>query len=737
MSKCESMNQKDKQVWNRVVERRRQECASLDKVTVLKMLSPLVAGTGATSKSPSDLIQSVLNNHFDIASNPGATATDRRIAFEAIQRLRKNLDESIEKLKKFVPSLTDIRHSPGAQQVDAAAVAATTNMTQNTPLSIPEKNTTRNFASSTSSSGPSSLGISMRQTDSQNSTISTLASSTTPAPLPNTASETAILVATHRSPNPHVAAPSPAIVPPTINQAGTATIATATATHSPNRISSRFTPTSQSNDIINKTRSTITANLAAAAASTAQEAASSVEDPLRPSTTHTLFARQPPATAGVTAAVAVVPPPYQRRSDTVIGIEKANQTTRRVGSANSTSVAPISSHTAALAPPAITTTKKRIRETDNDDMETAENNEPQNTRPSQPTTPSLQEPPKKTPKVIHPTPSNYVMDPTTQVSKTQTVLEFPPDIKPNGEPRISCAQADRPAAKVAFRKHWPSSEMLRGAGRLFEVWEPYWQVEKVVASGVTSPIERLEFRTKPVPHKDVTNIPNTVTVFDLPNLTSKDFARVTWGTIKSQMTSKPKDGDCALLLRMLPIKRKPDEDKKRANTHIWPIGTFLMINKTPITITQRKQASHDSTKWEYLSHPLEISFHIKNPKESISISMCCQDSTQYFYMASVCSYKSPIALKDRLLQPSNPFLYSLSLEESSDKAMEYIAKNSMISIDDDEDGKENDDAGMLIFSLVDPVSKVLMKTPVRGQKCKHWQVRQPQPQLTHTTTFCC
>ena len=264
--------------------------------------------------------------------------------------------------------------------------------------------------------------------------------------------------------------------------------------------------------------------------------------------------------------------------------------------------------------------------------------------------------------------------------------------------------------------------MLRGAGRLFEIWEPYWQVEKVIASGVTSPVEKLEWKAKPPARKDVGNVPRTVALFDVPSLAPTDVSKISWGMLKAQATSKPKDGDCTLLLRMLPIKRKPDENKKRANTHIWPIGTFLMINNAPVPIAQRKQASHDLSKWEYLSHPLELSYHIKNPKEQISISMCCQDATQYFYMVSVCSYKSPLTLKDRLLEPNNSFLHSLSMTESAKKAMEYINKNSMISIDDDDTGPKNDETGLLIFSLVDPVTKVLMKTPVRGQKCKHWQV---------------
>ena len=46
----------------------------------------------------------------------------------------------------------------------------------------------------------------------------------------------------------------------------------------------------------------------------------------------------------------------------------------------------------------------------------------------------------------------------------------------------------------------------------------------------------------------------------------------------------------------------------------------------------------------------------------------------------------------------------------------------MVLDDDEDDDSDNTDIAKFVFSLIDPISKVPMKIPVRGRSCKHWQV---------------
>lgn len=262
--------------------------------------------------------------------------------------------------------------------------------------------------------------------------------------------------------------------------------------------------------------------------------------------------------------------------------------------------------------------------------------------------------------------------------------------------------------------------MLADAGVMLEQWEPFWKREHVIATGLTVFVGHLRWKSNPPQGPGVSNLPRTAAALDLPALTGTTFSQLQWGTTSKTNPNgdkPPKTGDLALLMYMLPIT--PDPKYKRANCHLWPKGTYLTVNNAPVLLHQRKQASHDPTKWEQMSYPLDLSSIIRKPNEKTTVALCSQEAARYFYMVALCSYRAPPKLLQEIMQKTMPFVYELSLEESSEKAMGYIKKNSMISIDD---GDEEDGTGKLVFSLVDPITKVLMKTPVRGQRCKHWQV---------------
>jgi hypothetical protein len=433
-----------------------------------------------------------------------------------------------------------------------------------------------------------------------------------------------------------------------------------------------------------------TAGFAAASAATSNLAASSIEDNVLPRPVSQSTKRPAPSN--------IAPPVYQRHSEVVV-------------------------HTLA--------NKKRIAPPD-DDMEMSADDENENPKQTNSTTVQQQKGPAKkvkvtAPKVQRPPPIQPVLelDPRTESHGPTSWQEFPADTIPEQESqsRFSGSRAGRPPVNLEFTKLWPGNRMLAGAGAMFEQWEPFWRIEKVVVTGVTALVQNVRWMKQPTWKQNAafTNIPRTVVSFEIPGFRDEVLTQINWGTTKIHANNfKPNNGDMALVLRMLPITI--DKKYKRANCHLWPKGTFLTVNRVPVTLIQRKQTSHDATKWEQMSHPLDLSSHIRNPQEKTSIALCCQDDTQYLCMVAICTYQPPSKLLNELLQDSNPFLLKLSREESTMKAMGYINKNSMITIDDaDGDGEQG--VGKLVFSLVDPITKVPMKTPVRGQRCKHWQVR--------------
>jgi hypothetical protein len=316
--------------------------------------------------------------------------------------------------------------------------------------------------------------------------------------------------------------------------------------------------------------------------------------------------------------------------------------------------------------------------------------------------------------------------PDSKISSLISLHQFPADIIAvrGSTSRFSGSRASRPPVTLEFTKQWPGNKMLADAGAAFEQWEPFWQTEKVVAAGVTSVVRNVDWMKHPSwePNSEFKNIPRTVAHFRIPSFTGNASKQIAWGMTKIHANNiAPTVGDVVLVLRMLPIT--VERKYKRANCHLWPKGTFLMVNKIPVALNQRIQVSNDAAKWEKMSYPLDLSSHIRNCSENTIVAMCCQDDTQYLYMVAVCRYKPPLELLKELLHEASPFLFKMTLAESMEKAMGYMNKNSMITIDDGNDGDSRENgAGKLVFSLVDPVTKTPMKTPVRGQRCKHWQV---------------
>lgn len=311
-----------------------------------------------------------------------------------------------------------------------------------------------------------------------------------------------------------------------------------------------------------------------------------------------------------------------------------------------------------------------------------------------------------------------------------------------------------------------------------------------VSTRTTSCLQMAQYKTA--------NIPSSCAMVSVDLYASSNSLGVKWGT------KDVKTGDRRLILRMLPLKRTGKDCEKRADTHLWPKGTFVQLAKGAsqqvVSITQRRQQRHDPNEWKGISHPLDLTSIIKDARSLFSIKICTREvieepeipkhklgsvvskefeddegnmktfagvvtsydpehklykiqyedddkeeldykevleilvkkkrkiegdedgkllSGSYAINIAVCEYTSPDALFDNL-QHDIP---SISLKESQEMAKKYLA-NQTVSIDDsDSDGGNGSSSGTssLTFSLLCPMSKVAIDTPVRGRNCKHLQ----------------
>ena len=75
-----------------------------------------------------------------------------------------------------------------------------------------------------------------------------------------------------------------------------------------------------------------------------------------------------------------------------------------------------------------------------------------------------------------------------------------------------------------------------------------------------------------------------------------------WGVKWGTKATGHRQGDRRLIMRCVPLRRTVTDEKKRADLHIWPLGSFVQIKLEKggdqvIPVVQRKQQSHDHNKW--------------------------------------------------------------------------------------------------------------------------------------------
>lgn len=130
-----------------------------------------------------------------------------------------------------------------------------------------------------------------------------------------------------------------------------------------------------------------------------------------------------------------------------------------------------------------------------------------------------------------------------------------------------------------------------------------------------------------------------------------------------------------------------------------------------------------------MSKILDLTQYIADPKRAAIVEGITYDEDQYFGCVVYARYRPAAKLYQSLMNPDSPdAITSLSDEEGKRKALSFASSTMVVLDSDDENDAEDEEAGKFIFSLTDAYSGQLMTIPVRGNKCKHFQVSCFQPE---------
>ena len=300
------------------------------------------------------------------------------------------------------------------------------------------------------------------------------------------------------------------------------------------------------------------------------------------------------------------------------------------------------------------------------------------------------------------TPPSHILQ-----SSPMTIF-FPPD-----DNKYYGGLTARPVIKTLHRPKNLTADEMNKINRRFAIWDPYWKMEEILVLQQTCQLDYCDLR------KD-TDVPVNRAVGCKFQLTPDQMALVKgWGHPRDKKSYD--HHEARLLVRMIPLQeptKKSEKDKKaRADFHIWPKGTFLSIGGIATQINQRKQMNHDHSYWQGLSHFLDVTSHV-SPKSSarfeLSIDVCCFENKPYVVCIAICRFHKPLMLYENLMAKA---IDKLSMKEAVQIALKMTAQNVVVL-----DNAESDDQnGSFILKLTCAISSSLMLTPVRAKKCKHFQ----------------
>jgi len=256
----------------------------------------------------------------------------------------------------------------------------------------------------------------------------------------------------------------------------------------------------------------------------------------------------------------------------------------------------------------------------------------------------------------------------------------------------------------------------------------------------------------------ITDHPNScaqVTV-DLPDSISKSARAKTDGAGRPATSGQPwgvkfgehvardrlKSKDRRLMVRTLPLVRTEKEREDRADIHRWPLYSFVQLDRRQsqevvIRVEQRKQNQGDG-KPGGLCRPLDLSQYVTNARSSFTFKIGAYQvieksgapgqkpgrlSGSYAVHLSICEYVGADDLFEELMgrRTTGITLPQISLRSSTKIAKAYLAKELVCLDSDDEEGLQQPEVTCTKLSLLCPLTRMPIKTPVRGRDCKHLQ----------------
>ena len=216
-----------------------------------------------------------------------------------------------------------------------------------------------------------------------------------------------------------------------------------------------------------------------------------------------------------------------------------------------------------------------------------------------------------------------------------------------------------------------------------------------------------------------------------------------WGVKFGERVAKDKtkSKDRRLMVRTLPLVRTAKERKDRADIHRWPLYSFIQIDRSlsqnVVRIDQRKQNAGDR-KPGGLCRPLDLTEYVTDARSSFTFKIGAYQviensgasdqkagrlSGSYAVNLSICEYVDADDLFEELMggRATGIALPQISLRSSTKIAQAHLAKELVCLDSDDEGEPQQPDVTCTKLSLLCPVSRMPIQTPVRGRDCKHLQ----------------
>ena len=320
-------------------------------------------------------------------------------------------------------------------------------------------------------------------------------------------------------------------------------------------------------------------------------------------------------------------------------------------------------------------------------------------------------------------PTKSIMPLPTSINPQPLIPQFHKKWFPEGPTRCTGALVEIPYAEYSWSDSILSDDEVSTCIRRLQQWDPYWEMIDVLALTKSSTITSTSHvgthkNGKPPVHQ---NRALEVRV-EVPLIYQKTIKG--WGENKPGPYSAYDSGDTRLLIRMLPCEppQKPTgksalkKGLMRSDCHLWPKGTFLMVDHLPIEIHQRKQQSHDPKQWSFLSRMLDATQCVRTPA-AVTISATFHDTEPYYLCVAICKYRSPEDLFTSLMEST---IEKLSKIKSIETAITHAKNNTVCVIDDDIDHDTNAPSSFT-FQLTCPITMTMIRAPVRARQCCHFQ----------------